>query len=256
MAENDPKKQQILDFVDKANDTMKDFEQMVMSTMAVPFVRILQQLSPQVKKDKPEYLPNAEVGFYFNTVTKEILGNTVQVIVLAYKRMYIEWIPRAKGGGLVDYHTPEHAESIAVDKTFGKWKTKDGNELKENYVYICLLAGREKESVFVLSLSSSMIKVAKEWNRLMSTHIMPNGERALPYYMIWELKTISVSKDGNDWYIPTIKFLRLLDTKEQYSLIKQEQKALPSIKIDYKQLESDTPENDSSGTNGETPTSF
>ena len=37
--------------------------------MQIPFIRILQALSPQLNKDKPEYIKGASQGDIFNTVT-------------------------------------------------------------------------------------------------------------------------------------------------------------------------------------------
>ena len=215
-------------------DTMEGFEDINGSTMAIPFVRILQSLSPQLNKQKPEYIQGAQVGDWFNTTTKEIYGPEINVLVLKFERIFIEWKPNR--GGFVGYHTPENAERLAVDTTFGNWKTKEGNELQENYVYMILVEGHEGEGISVLSLSSSAIKVAKEWNRLMTTHIMENGQKAKPYYLVWKLGTDYKENEKGAWYVPTVKFMRYID-EVQYALAQTERKMLPSKRIDYAQIE-------------------
>lgn len=221
-------------------DTMAGFEDVTQQTMAIPFVRILQQLSPQVNKKDPNYVEGAEEGMLFNTITKEVYESPIRVIALKFERMYIEWRPDRQG--LAGYHSPEHAEEIAVTKNFGDWKTKDGNILAETYVYMVLIEDHEKEGIAVLSMSSSAIKVAKEWNRLMTQHILPNGRRALPYYLVWELSTEYVSNDKGNWYKPKIKFAGYIG-EEQYLLASNERKALPpSRNLDLKQIEGGTSE--------------
>ena len=215
-------------------DSMEGFEDINGSTMAIPFVRILQDLSPQLNKKKPEYIEGAEAGDWLNSTTKEVYGPEINVIVLKFERIYIEWKPNR--GGFVSYHTPENAERLAVDTTFGNWKTKEGNELTENYVYMILIEGHEAEGIVVLSLSSSAIKVAKEWNRLMTTHIMSNGQRARPYYLIWKLSSEYKENDKGAWYQPSIKFVRYIN-QQQYELTGSERKALPSKRVDYAQIE-------------------
>ena len=215
-------------------DSMEGFEDINGSTMAIPFVRILQDLSPQLNKKKPEYIEGAEAGDWLNSTTKEVYGPEINVIVLKFERIYIEWKPNR--GGFVSYHTPENAERLAVDTTFGNWKTKEGNELTENYVYMILIEGHEAEGIVVLSLSSSAIKVAKEWNRLMTTHIMSNGQRARPYYLIWKLSSEYKENDKGAWYQPSIKFVRYIN-QQQYELTGTERKALPSKRVDYAQIE-------------------
>lgn len=215
-------------------DTMEGFEQINAATMAIPFIRILQKLSPQLDKQKPEYIARAEEGMYFNTITKTVYGGKVPMICLKFERVYIEWRPNR--GGFVGYHSPENAERITIDHSFGNWRTKDGNILQETYVYMVLIAGYEKEGPCVLSLASSSLKIAKEWNRLMTTHVMKDGRRALPYYLTWELSTEYMKNDKGSWYRPSVKLTGYIN-EAQYGIAKQERIALPSRQIDYAQLE-------------------
>lgn len=227
------KEKSVLDFVSD-EDTAEGFEQITQATMAIPFVRILQSLSPQLNKHEAAYVEEAEEGHWFNTITKEVYGPKISVIVLKFDRVYIEWRPDR--GGFVGYHTPENAERLAVDHTFGNWKMADGNSLQENYVYIVLIIGHEREGVAVLSLSSSMIKMARDWNRLMTTHVMDNGKRALPYYLVWDLETEYRSNDKGKWYAAKVRFAGYID-EVQYALTGRERKALPSRQVDYAQIE-------------------
>ncbi len=229
----EPKKGFTLDFVNEQVDDLKGFEQITQETMAIPFVRILQKLSPQLNKQKPEYVEGAEEGQFFNTITKMVYGSSIRCIVLKFEHMYIEWRPER--GGFVGYHSPEHAEQLAVDHTFGNWKTKDGNLLQETYAYLVLIEGHEREGVCVLSMGSSSIKVAKQWNRLMVTHIMENGKQARPYYLVWELKTEYMSNDKGDWYMPSVSFVSYIG-KAQYEITQTERKLLPSRQVDYAQI--------------------
>ena len=229
-----PKEQ--LGFIDSAQDTLEDF-QVSTKEMAIPFVRILQPLSPQLdKKNDESFIEGAEAGHFFNTVTKEIYGETVGLIPLKFQRIYIEWRPER--GGLVDYHSPENAEQIAVDKSqFGKWLTEEGNILQENYTYLCLIDGHESEGICILSLASTMIKTAKEWNKLATTQVMDNGKVALPYYAVWEMSTVYKQNDKGNWYVPVVRFDHWI-TEQQYKILSPERKALPSVgSTDYAQLE-------------------
>lgn len=220
----------------QAADTAEGFEEITTQTMAIPFIRVLQTLSPQLNKKKPEYIPGAQEGMFFNTVTKEIYGPVLDVIVLKFDRIFIEWLPER--GGLVNYHSPEHAEEKAVNKeVFGGWKTKSGNTLQENYVYFVLLDGRMQEGIAILSLASTQIKIAREWNRLMTTHIMENGRRALPFYLVWTLETEYRENDKGNWYTFKVRTKKYI-TREQYEKVGTERKLLPARQVDYAQLNS------------------
>jgi hypothetical protein len=237
---NGTNKKTVLGFVDKA-DNFEGFEQISTQTMAIPFVRIAQDSSPQLKKNNPGYIEELEAGDFFNTVSKVVYGKKLKAIVLKFERIYIEWLPNR--GGFVGYHSVENAERIAADKTFGKWKTETGNILQENYVYFLLLDGHEKEGINVFSLYSSAIKSAREWNRLLTTHVLDNGKRALPYYLVWEITSEHIEKEPYDWYVPRMSFSGYINEK-QYKIIGPERKALPERQVDYSQISDQTTESE------------
>jgi hypothetical protein len=66
--------------------------------LALPFLKILGQLSPEVNKRDGKYVEGAEPGKIINTVTNA-LYDTVNVIPVFYKRQYIEWQDRGTSTG-------------------------------------------------------------------------------------------------------------------------------------------------------------
>lgn len=217
------------------SDTMEGFEDISSRTVAIPFLKILQPLSPQLDKNKPDFIKGAEAGQFFNSVTKKIYPEEIGIIVLAFAHRYIEWLPER--GGFVANHSPEEAMQLTVSTEFGKWQTSMGNDLQENYVYICLIEDEENEGPVCLSLASSAIKAARMLNRLISTHIMPDGEKAKPYYLIMDLTAEYKTNDKGSWYTPEVSFSDYVNA-EQYAIVAPERKALPDKTIDYALLES------------------
>ena len=65
------------------------------SEMQIPFVRLIQAMSPQLSKKKPEYIEGAEQGDAFNTVTSEIWkGEEGLKVVPCYQTTkYLELVP-------------------------------------------------------------------------------------------------------------------------------------------------------------------
>jgi hypothetical protein len=229
----------LFNFVDE-QDTLEGFEDINSQTVAIPFLKIMQPLTPEL-----EEIENAARGDWFNSVTKELYGDQIEVVVLRFERVYIEWLPDR--GGFVGYHTPENAERIATDRTFGKWKHGD-NDLNEHYVYIVLLANRPQDGVMVLSLASTAIKTARQWNRMLTTHTMPNGQNAKPYYLRWFLKTEERKKDKYKWHGIDLRFSGYIDENLYLTGVKTERKALPDRQVDYAQIADQTSE---AGTDGE-----
>ena len=66
--------------------------------LALPFLKILGQLSPEVNKRDGKYVEGAEPGKIINTVTNQLF-DTLQVVPVFYKRQYIEWQDRGTSTG-------------------------------------------------------------------------------------------------------------------------------------------------------------
>lgn len=224
-----------MDWINDANDTLEGFEDINAQTMSIPFLKLAQDLTPQTKKAKTDvYIPGLEPGMFFNSVTKKVYGDSLKVIIIKFECIYIEWMPDR--GGFVGYHSPENAMKMAVDKTFGAWKTADGNDLQEYYTYYCLIESEENAGPIIMSLTSSAIKIAKGLNRLLTTQIMDNGKKALPYYLVWNLEAAHVEKNANDWFVPKFTFAGYIN-EEQYQIIVPERKMLPDKPVDYAMIE-------------------
>jgi len=91
------------------NDLSKGFENMTQEDMALPFVRILGQLSPQVTDGDAKYIDGAKPGMIYNTVTSELFDGKkgIKVIPCYYKKDYPEWSDRGDGPGApVAVHSP------------------------------------------------------------------------------------------------------------------------------------------------------
>jgi len=58
--------------------------------LALPFLKVLGQLSPEVNKRDAKYVEGAEPGKIINTVTNELFDE-IKIIPCHYKRQYIEW---------------------------------------------------------------------------------------------------------------------------------------------------------------------
>ena len=111
-----------LDFLNEhANE---GFEGLDSRDYVVPFLRILQRMSPQCDKDSGEQITGAMPGLFFNTVNRKIYGKAVQVIPIFFKKLWLEWLPKRMG--LVNRYEPY---SIKVDTSdFSHWRIKERPE--------------------------------------------------------------------------------------------------------------------------------
>ena len=76
-----------------ANGGAQNIEQ---EDLALPFLKVLGQLSPEINKKNGRYVEGAEPGMILNSVTKKLYDGDkgINVIPCAYERKYLEWKPR------------------------------------------------------------------------------------------------------------------------------------------------------------------
>ena len=81
-------------------DANMGMDKMTQEDLALPFLKILGQLSPEVNKRDGKYVEGAEPGMIYNSVTGEVFNGEkgVNVIPCYYKLEYVEWRDRGKDG--------------------------------------------------------------------------------------------------------------------------------------------------------------
>lgn len=92
---------------DFGEDAGGGFENQTMADKTVPFLVLLQDGSPQVKKrDVENYIEGAEPGHMINSVTNELYNGEEGLIFLCCmtEHCFVEWVPRDKGGGFRGKH--------------------------------------------------------------------------------------------------------------------------------------------------------
>lgn len=177
--------------------------------IAIPRISILQQLSPQVTKGKAEYIADAEVGEIYNTVTMERIDGEegIYLLPISYRRAYIEWKPRAQGGGLVADHGTDSSvlENTTKDDQF-RDVTDSGNHIVTTAEYFVYIVDKETGAYTpaVLSMSASQLKKARRWNTLMSQFKMTDpssGRKFTPatFARLYHAVTVPEMNDKGAW---------------------------------------------------------
>ena len=171
--------------------------------LALPFLKVLGQLSPEVNKRDGKYVEGAEPGKIINTVTNELYNN-INVVPVFYKRKYIEWQDRGTSTGApVAIH--EAGSDIISQTTRGKdFKDRlpNGNYLENTADHFVILLGDSPQTA-LLSMKATQLKVSRKWNSMMMGIKMQgkNGLFTPPTYShIYSLKTVQMSNDKGTWF--------------------------------------------------------
>jgi len=197
------KKNSALATFDMEADAAQGAQNISQEDLALPFLKILGQLSPEVNKRDGKYVEGAEPGKIINTVTNE-LYDTIQVVPAHYKRQYIEWQDRGTSTGApVAIHD---ADSDIVSQTTRGKDYKDrlpnGNYLDNTASHFVLTLGDNPQTALI-SMKSTQLKVSRKWNSMMMGIKMQgkNGLFTPPTYShIYELSTVQMSNDKGTWF--------------------------------------------------------
>jgi len=173
---------------DYGEDADAGFEDTTREDYAVPFLGILQKMSPQVDPDSGSYVDGAKAGMLVNTVTQEMYpGETgVRFVPCHRQHCYVEWVPRDAGGGFVGQHEPESevvAEARKVAASFNELVTPAGNDLMETfYVFGLLVHENGDYEHMAIAFGSTQIKKYKQWmTRARSLKVLgAGGHRVVP----------------------------------------------------------------------------
>ena len=188
-------------------DAHKGMEQMGADDLALPFIRILGDLSPQVKKSKAEYVEGAEPGMLFNTVSKELYDGSkgIQVVPCYYKREYIEWSDRGEGPGAPIAVHPANTDLMNQTNrdAMGKDRLPNGNYLENTAsYYVMVLSDDGSAETALITMKSTGLKTSRQWNSMISGIKLQgtNGKFTPPMFShIYHLTTVEMSNKKGTW---------------------------------------------------------
>lgn len=213
------------------------FEDATLATQAIPFIKLIQALSPQLKKSKPEYVKGAEAGMLLNNVTNRIFDAPLRIVVGKFERHYLEWDKNTRGK-LKGIHTPESVElreDLITDEKNQLICPESASIFQETYNYYVILPDYLEEGVCIISLTSSGIKAGKKLNRMLfSTMIPGTKQKAMPFFMIFTIGITEMSNDQGDWFGMDFKLDEFVN-QEVLDCVTAERKALPEKTVDFSQ---------------------
>lgn len=208
----------VLDFAADAGAGMENVDQ---DSLAIPFVTILQGLSPQI-----ETVDGAKPGLFINTITNE-LSSSVNVIPVAFQRRYLQWAPRSKGGGFKGMHDVASIETnpAYVRNEEGKLLTPEGDELKDTRIHYVLTVGADGSySAAIVSMSSTQIKKSKRWlSRIQGVQLKDKNGRVFnppSFSHIYKLTSVKETNDSGSWYGYDVGMVGQVQDAELYKAAK------------------------------------
>ena len=205
-------------------DANTGFGNMDTDDYALPFLRVLGQLSPECNKRDAKYVDGAEPGMIFNTVTKQLYDGEagVNVIPCYYKREYVEWSDRGEGTSApVAIHSVDSGiiKEATRDASY-KDRLPNGNYLENTASYFVLI---DDGTSALISMKSTQLKVSRSWNSMMNS-IKLKGKNGMftpaMYSHVYNLKTVQQSNDKGTWFGWTVEKVGPVQDKDLYEAAK------------------------------------
>lgn len=188
--------------------------------IAIPFLKILQPLSPELDESEAKYNPDAKQGMFLNSVTGRLYDGKEGLLFVPcyYERKQLKWGARGAGGG---FRGEVSEVDVAKDRDAGKIVNFEGRDyytdngqvdpkkndrLSDTRLHYGLILDPDGglPSRVLLSLTSTQIKKSKQFNALMRerTIELPSKQLAIApsFAYAYRLTTVKESNDQGSWY--------------------------------------------------------
>ena len=207
-------------------DANQGAQNIAQDDLALPFLKVLGQLSPEINSRDAKYIKGAQPGMILNTVTGDYYDGEkgINVLPVFYKRQYIEWQDRgASMGAPVAIHEVDSdlLSKVTRDKS-NKDRLPNGNYLENTASHFVILMG-ETPTTALISMKATQLKISRKWNSMMMG-IKMQGKSGLftppTYSHIYNLKTVQMSNDKGTWFGWDVSKVGPVQDKSVYDIAK------------------------------------
>ena len=175
--------------------------------LALPFLKVLSQLSPQCNKTSNNFVDEAEPGMIYNTVSGKLYDGEegIDVIPCHYRRQFIEWGERGKGTGApVAIHEADYDIGQAPRDANFQNRLPNGNIVEETANHFVLILSDMGAEQALITMKSTQRKVSRKWNSLMQSQKIQgkDGKPFTPpsYSHVYRLRTVPQSNSKGTWF--------------------------------------------------------
>lgn len=220
------------------SDAANGMENMSQDDLALPFLKLLSQLSPEL-----DSIEGAKAGMIYNSVSGRVYDGKEGLLVIPcyYERKYIEWAPRGQGSGAPVNIYP--ATSDVMTRTFRKpGDSRDylesGNYIEstaQHYVIVC--DEKDGDHPALIVMKSTQLKKSRKWNSMMMTLRMngKNGPFVPPSFShVYRLTTVKEANDKGQWYGWEVERVGPVEDSGRYMLAKNFAESVKAGQVEVK----------------------
>lgn len=190
---------------------------------AMPFLMLLQSLSPQVQRNNPARVDGAEEGMFYHSLLGTVYDHLC-IIPVFYRKANVEWVARENGGGWQG-ERPDSDLTTCTKGDKGQNILPNGNHLVPTMYYYCLIKGEQDEhwTPVVMSFANSAQRNARRWNSMiLSARVQGTKGLFQPpmFGQKFKLTAEYMSNKLGSWYIPQVKADGFVTDPDLYQMAK------------------------------------
>jgi hypothetical protein len=201
------------------------FENVTAKDLIIPRLTILQGLSPQVIRTKPEYDANARVGDIYDVGLSQRFDEVI-ILPIHYLVQWLEWAPRASNKGLVRVHDALPSPDYYSLNEKNQMVTKNGNLIQETGQLYCLNISANARPSFIAFASTQLKKARKLLTLATNEKVLVNGKEVTPplFYRTYKLTTVPEQNNEGDWMgwkiTPDLPVTELSDWQVKFAAVR------------------------------------
>lgn len=161
--------------------------------LVIPRIKLIQKMSNEVDPNHPDYVKDASVGMFVNTLTKQCYDE-LYVLSLNFTVQYAVWRDMEKGGGYGgSFSTIEEAEQAVASQDNPKdWA------VNENHAHLIVVVDPEtgtlEQTPVIFDFASSKLATSRAWNSKLS---IQGGDR---FSSTWKITSKTVTSRMGQQY--------------------------------------------------------
>lgn len=193
---------------------VEGFENMGAEDVTQPRLMLTQNGTPQRKEENDNYIKGLKEGDFFNSVTGENYGKKICITPIMFFKQNILFQDIDEGGGLL---------CRAVDAKHGvgtpggncatcpkmAWVDNEPPECMLYHNYAALVipdkGAPNLDALVIVSMKSTNIKMAKDWNALMRMRLDENKQQLQMWRGIYDLESQYRQEGKYSWYVAVPK---------------------------------------------------
>jgi len=199
---------------DWMGDEGRGSEEVTIQDITIPRLSMVQDLSPQRKKNNAEYIEGCEEGMLFNTVTNELYADPVLFVPVYFRLEWLVWKHRDVGGGLQGVcATQEEAVALVANHPLAGQMTEKNEpilEVQDTAQHFGLLldpnsqAEEPRATEIVISMSKSQLKPSRQFN---SQIRIAGGDRWERMYRFSAVQVDGARGEYYNWKVEQLGFV-------------------------------------------------